>query len=205
MVAEPLVPRDVSQVVGRMSDRDWSSLTLQLGRYALQKSRRFYWRTGHSGELPYGEMTESIVSKAFLLWMTGRRRWNRAEYPDLESFLKAAIDSLLSHSATSFDNRRMASDDTPVHVERATPESDLLERERATEADATLMTIIRHAEHDAVALEIIEVIRQGATTRRAIVAATGRPADVIDNGLKRIRRMGEMLARNRTAAGTPMV
>jgi hypothetical protein len=44
--------RDVRDIADRMSERDWQSLTVQLGRYALQKSRRFYWRTGSSGELP---------------------------------------------------------------------------------------------------------------------------------------------------------
>ena len=43
-----------------MSDEDWQRLALQLGRYALQRSRRFYWRTGSGGELPYGEVTESL-------------------------------------------------------------------------------------------------------------------------------------------------
>ena len=193
------MPSEVRSEVDRLSDHDWHALTLQLARYALQKSRRFYWRTGWSGELPYGEMAESIVSKAFLHWMTGRRGWNRSEYPDLETFLKATIDSLLSHSASGFDNRRVASDDDPIRVHRTTPESELLERERAAEADETLMTIIRQAEHDAVALEIIEAIRQGATTRRAIISATGRPADVIDNGLKRLRRAGAAIARARAS------
>ena len=88
-----------------MSDEDWQRLALQLGRYALQRSRRFYWRTGSGGELPYGEVTESLVSKALLLWMGGQRRWNRSEYADLQTFLMGVIDSLLSHSANGFDNR----------------------------------------------------------------------------------------------------
>lgn len=199
------MPSEVRREVDRLSDGEWHALTLQLGRYTLQKSHRFYWRTGHAGELPYGEMTESIVSKALLLWMSGRRRWNRSEYPDLESFLKAAIDSLLSHSAHGFDNRRIASDDDPVHVNRATPESDLLEREQVSEQDELLAEIVRRSSEDGIALEIIEAIRQGAVTRRAIAAATGRPAEVIDNGLKRIRRLGTAVARSRSTAGKQAV
>jgi hypothetical protein len=195
------MPSDVRREVDRLSDGEWRALTLQLGRYALQKSRRFYWRTGNAGELPYGEMTESIVSKALLLWMSGRRRWNRSEYSDLETFLKAAIDSLLSHSAHGFDNRRIGAGDDPVRVNRATPESDLLERERVTEHDRLLAEIVRQSSEDGIALEIVEAIRQGAGTRRAIAAATGRPAEVIDNGLKRIRRLGTTIARSRSAAG----
>ena len=199
------MPSEVRREVDRLSDREWHALTLQLGRYALQKSRRFYWRTGHGGELPYGEMTESIVSKALLLWMSGRRRWNRSEYLDLEGFLKATIDSLLSHSAYGFDNRRIASDDDSVQVNRATPETDLLERERVTEYDQLLAEIVRQSSEDGIALEIIEAIRQGAMTRRAIAASTGRPAEVIDNGLKRIRRLGTAIARGRSAAGKQTV
>src|SRR5579872_6091832 len=115
------MPPDVRRVVDGMSDREWRRLILELGRYALHKSRRFYWRTGHSGELPYGEVTESIVSKACVLWLSGRRRWNRTEYADLDSFLKATIDSLLSHSARGFDNRGISSGDDDVAAAGVTP------------------------------------------------------------------------------------
>lgn len=184
-----------------MSDRDWHGLILQLGRYALHKSRRFYWRTGHSGELPCGEMTESIVSKAFVLWLTGRRRWNPAEYADLPSFLRGVIDSLLSHFANGYDNRNLDVrssnfDDTP-QSSGVTPESALLARERAAEADRLLASIIQHSQQDAVVIEIIDALRNGAATRRDIVSATGRPAHEIDNGLKRLRRTGAHVVRQR--------
>jgi hypothetical protein len=197
---EHAIPSDVRRVVDRMSDRDWHGLILQLGRYALHRSRRFYWRTGHSGELPYGEMTDSIVSKAFVLWLTGRRRWNPAEYPDLPSFLRGVIDSLLSHFANGYDNRNFELrssnfDDTP-HSSGATPESDLLAHERAAEADRLLSDIIQHSQQDAVVIEIIDAMRNGAGTRRDIVKVTGRPAEVIDNGLKRLRRIGANVAQS---------
>ena len=201
----PQTPSDVREVVDRTSDRDWQSLILQLGRYALQRSRRFYWRTGSDGELPYGEVTESLVSKALVLWMTGRRRWNRKEYADLRSFLEGVIDSLLSHSAGGSDNRGDAVGDfstgatglqTRGSGER-TPESELLEKERASEMDRTLAEIIRRSQHDTVVLDIISAIQNGATTRRDIVRTTGRTAADIDNGLKRLRRMGAVVARQR--------
>ncbi len=177
-----------------MSDRDWESLTLQLGRYALQKSRRFYWRTGNSGELPDGEVTESLVSKAVLLWMTGRRRWNRSEDGDLQGFLKGVIDSLLSHSANGHDNRGIPSGDALHPVVKAPQETDLLQKERAAEAEQTLSHIVAEAQQDTVVIEIIEAMRNGAATRRAIVSATGRSADAIDNGLKRLRRLAANVA-----------
>jgi hypothetical protein len=188
---------EVRRIVEGLSDLEWKSLTVQLGRYALFKSRRFYWRTGNSGELPYGEMTESIVSKAFCLWLGGRRRWNRAEYADLQSFLKGVIDSLLSHSANSFDNQRLESAETPHHVSHATPESELLEKERVNEADNTLAEIIRRFDDDPIVLEIIDAIRSGAATRREIVSATRRTPEAVDNGLKRLRRLGSQVARNK--------
>ena len=188
---------EVRRIVDSLSDLEWKSLTLQLGRYALFKSRRFYWRTGNSGELPYGEVTESIVSKAFCLWLSGRRRWNRAEYADLESFLKGVIDSLLSHSSNSSDNRRVDSTEMPAHISHATPESELLEKERLNEADHTLAEIIRRSQDDPIVLEIIDAIRSGAVTRREIVNATRRTAEAVDNGLKRLRRLGRQVARNK--------
>src|SRR5215472_10272343 len=141
---------EVRRIVETLSDLEWKLLTVQLGRYALFKSRRFYWRTGNSGELPYGEVTESIVSKAFCLWLSGRRRWNRSEYADLESFLKGVIDSLLSHSSNSSDTRRIDATEKPAHSSPVTPESELLEKERLTEADHTLEEIIRRSEGDPI-------------------------------------------------------
>ena len=197
------LPADVRDVADGMSDADWESLTLQLGRYTVQKSRRFYWRTGPSGVLPYGEITESIVSRAFFLWLTGRRRWNRAEYADLQLFLKGVIDSLLSHSANGFDNRGIETRDPStllgadelVHIGQDTPESALLERERSMLAEQTLADIVRASDQDAVALAIIEAVRNGAATRRDIAATTGYPPHVVDNGLKRLRRTGANVIR----------
>jgi hypothetical protein len=186
--------RDVSDIADRMSDRDWHSLTVQLGRYALQKSRRFYWRTGSSGELPDGERTESLVSKAIVLWLTGRRRWNPAEYGDLQGFLQGVIDSLLSHAANGYDNRGVSPDDGPVLVTAVTPEDELLRKERAIEAEQTLSEIVCRSRQDAVVASIIDAMRDGAATRRDIVQVTGRSAADIDNGLKRLRRLGASVA-----------
>lgn len=191
------VPADVERAAAALSEADWQRLTTQLGRYALQRSRRFYWRTGNAGELPYGEVTESLVSKALILWMTGRRRWDRAEYSDLQTFLMGVIDSLLSHAATGFDNRGLASDAGQIAVVHTTPESDLIDRERADAADRLLADIVARAKDDAVVLQIIEAMRDGAATRRAIVAATGRSPEDIDNGLKRLRRAGTRIANER--------
>lgn len=188
------IPPDVQQVIDLVSDRDWETLILQLGRYALQKGRRFYWRTGRAGELPRGEVTESLVSKALLLWMSGRRRWNREEYADLRGFLQGVIDSLLSHSATGSDNRTVTSGEAPVQRVRMTPESELLEKERASEMEQMLAEIVRRSQSDIVALDIIDAIHNGATTRRDIVMVTGRSARDIDNGLKRLRRVGAAIA-----------
>lgn len=184
-----------------MTDAEWQSLIVQLGRYALQRSRRFYWRTGSAGELPAGEVTESIVSKALLLWLSGQRRWNREEYADLQSFLQAVIDSLLSHSATGFENRRFdhraPEPDDRRWLVRATPETELIDRERASEADQVVSEIVRRVEGDDVALAIVAAMRTGAATRRDIIAATGRSADAVDNALKRLRRIGASIAQQR--------
>ncbi|HXT68108.1 MAG TPA: hypothetical protein VN700_00015 [Vicinamibacterales bacterium] len=189
-------PQDV---VSRLSDGEWHRLIVQLGRYAVQKSRRFYWRTGSGGELPDGEVTQSIVSKAIVLWLDGRRRWNRAEYGDLESFLMGVIDSLLSHAAGGADNRHIRPHEPGADYVQGspTPESALLAHERATEADAILGEITRQSHGDTVVIEIIDAIRKGAATRREIAAATRRTVDVIDNGLKRLRRTGTSVARSR--------
>ena len=199
MAPDP-VPADVQRIADALSDAEWRRLAIQLGRYALQRSRRFYWRTGSSGELPYGEVTESLVSKAFILWLTGRRRWNRAEYDDLQSFLMGVIDSLLSHAASGFDNRSLASDAGQIAVLHSTPETVLLDKERSDAADRLLADLVTQTRDDAIAGQIIDAIRNGAATRRAIITATGRTPDEIDNGLKRLRRAGARIANDRNAS-----
>jgi hypothetical protein len=202
VVAHPSpVPADVQRVADALSEDDWQRLTVQLGRYALQRSRRFYWRTGSTGELPYGEVTESLVSKAFILWLTGRRRWNRTEYPDLQGFLMGVIDSLLSHAAAGSDNRSLASDAGQIAVLHSTPESDLLDRERSDAADRLIAELVTQTKDDAIAGQIIDAMRNGAATRRDIVTATGRTSEEIDNGLKRLRRAGARIVNERKASG----
>jgi hypothetical protein len=186
----------VRRVTARLSDREWDSLALQLGRYALHKSHRFYWSTGSSGELPNGEMTESLVSKAFYLWLTGRRKWNREKYADLESFLKSVIDSLLSHSATGYDNRRIDETSDQPRILQATPESELLGKERQNDADRLIAEVLEEAREDVVVTEIVNAMRAGIVTRREIVSTTGRSKEVIDNGLKRLRRLAAGVVRS---------
>ena len=43
-------------------------------------------------------------------------------------------------------------------------------------------------------IEIIDAMRHGAATRRAIVSVTGRTTEAIDNGLKRLRRLAANVA-----------
>ena len=71
----------------------------------------------------------------------------------------------------------------------ATPESDLLERERLAQADQTLAVVVRQAQADPVALAVVAAMRNGAATRRDIARATGQPAIAVDNALKRLRRI----------------
>ena len=201
MTAVDQPSQEAQRLAAGLSDREWQRLIVQLGRYAFQRSRRFYWRTGAAGELPAGEVTESIVSKAVLLWLSGRRRWNHDEYADLQSFLQGAIDSLLSHAADGFENRRFDArspdPDDRRWLVRATPETELLDRERAREADEILSEILHRAQGDEVAVAIAEAMRRGAATRRDLIAATGRSADAVDNGLKRLRRLGAAVAHER--------
>jgi hypothetical protein len=106
------------------------------------------------------------------------------------------VDSLLSHFANSSDNRRTSSTDIPLPVFEETPERELLEKERSSEADQILSEIILRSQDDTVVLEIIESMRNGALTRREIVQATHRPIDVVDNALKRLRRLGANVVRS---------
>jgi Trp operon repressor len=81
-----------------------------------------------------------------------------------------------------------------VLVAGVTPEAELLRKERALEAERTLSEIVCRSRQDAVVTAIIGAMRDGATTRREIVQATGQSAADIDNGLKRLRRLGANVA-----------
>ena len=129
--------------------------------------------------------------------MTGRRRWNRSEDGDLQGFLKGVIDSLLSHSANGHDNRGITGRRRVASGRQGTTGNRLAPEGARGEAEQTLSHIVAEAQQDTVVIEIIEAMRNGAATRRAIVSATGRSADAIDNGLKRLRRLAGTSHRNR--------
>jgi hypothetical protein len=80
--------------LARLSDDELQRLILELGRYALSVSRKLYWRTGDTAELPRGETVDSIVSLAFTKVLSGQRRWDPQQNPDIKTYFMDVIDSL---------------------------------------------------------------------------------------------------------------
>jgi hypothetical protein len=93
--------------LNKLRHADWDRLSLILAGYAVNKTRRLFWKSGTYEQLARGETAESLVTLAVEKVLSGERRWDVARYPDLETFLKSIMDSLINHLAMSVDNREL--------------------------------------------------------------------------------------------------
>jgi len=102
-------------------------------RHASYEAKKYSWRNGRQVFIPNGT-PEDIVLEAIEKILSGVRRWDPVR-KDLLSYLKETVDSLLSHAACSFENRKIISSSEPsgVRSESAstveTPEDHYLAKE----------------------------------------------------------------------------
>ena len=91
-----------------MSDGELCALLSNLSSYADRKMSRHWW-AGHfstRGAVPLGIESDAIAADAIVDYLKGERKWDKMAYPDLEAFLRGAVDSMISHLVRSRENRR---------------------------------------------------------------------------------------------------
>src|SRR5215470_11842182 len=84
----------------------WEAIGVQLTAYAIHKARNLQWRTGRADLLAAGFSPEDVAAEAVRRVLDGTRSWD-PQRGDLLSYLRAVVDSLMSHLVTSFDNRML--------------------------------------------------------------------------------------------------
>jgi hypothetical protein len=200
-------------VLLQMKDEELEKMILHLGRYALRASNRLYWRTGNAGVLPGGETVESIVSLALEKAWTGERKWNPQLVPDIKRYLMDVIDSLLSHLASSRDNRILVSlpaaeqedssiSSTPperlhaaewmISSEESAEEQLLRKADEERERKAIEM-LLGEARDDPKLTLVIKAMLDGHERASEIAAATRMDVKDVYNAMKRLDRKIELV------------
>lgn len=208
--------RDTYEAVSQISDDEWRKIALELERYALSVSRNLRWRTRNPVELPGGETVTSIVSKAIEKLFSGEREWDHEREPDIRTYLRGVIDSLLNHLAESQDNtlvtvapepgstnypawesgsqKRDPSVDWLVPPNRS-PEAALLQQEQAEVEDRALELLMEECADDAVLIAVLESMMDGYDKPAEISERKGIPVKDVYNAAKRMDRKLEIVRR----------
>ncbi len=106
---------------------------LKAVRHASYEAKKYKWRNGSQVFIPKGT-PEDIVIEAIEKILSGVRRWDPVR-KDLLSYLKETVESLLSHAACSFENRKIISSSDTFGVQKGsastveTPEDHYLAKE----------------------------------------------------------------------------
>lgn len=161
---------------------DWADVGIRLAAYATWKARNLHWRTGRSDLLAGGKTPEDLAAEAILKVLEGERAWDPNRGP-LLPYLEGVVDSLVSHLATSPDNRIQESwsdaHDGPGDTPGAADPEERIDRLR--------LALLREQQHSLLA--VIDAIAAHCDPKPQAIAHHLRTtvAD-INNRLKRLRR-----------------
>lgn len=90
----------------KLEEANWEEVALRLTDHALRKIRRLRWRTGSWQRIPGGAMAEDFANEAIALLLSGERDWDPSNCPDLLTWLRGVVDSLVSHLVESEEHHR---------------------------------------------------------------------------------------------------
>jgi hypothetical protein len=205
---EDILKQEARSQLAKLTDAQIGRLAKELGWYALSVSKKLFWRTRNSVELPKGETVDSIVSLAFEKLYSGEREWEPQKDPDLKKYLMDVIDSLLYHLSTSKDNTLLSAtsefgqeeiDWEAGSKERRperewlaasarTPEQLLIDAETAQREERVLDELAKACREDDQLTRILRAIRTGCDQPGEIAKATGIPIKDIYSASKRLDR-----------------
>jgi DNA-directed RNA polymerase specialized sigma24 family protein len=113
---------ETRKILLSISEDEWRGYYRELVLYSHARCRRWFWRTGGSGNLPSGYSPDAIAREAITRLYDGSRRWNHEQYPDRNPvpFLKSVIDSIIWALLSGAENKRK----TTVKQEHSTDGHD---------------------------------------------------------------------------------
>lgn len=121
----------------------YDALATRLAHHATRWLTAYFMR---GRPLPKGKTVEDVVADSVESVVTGRRRWDQARHPDLETFLKMVIASEVRNLMKAKERqlvRRMSVDGDTAAAERGAP------REEDIPSDEALQdALLEQAEHE---------------------------------------------------------
>ena len=188
---------------------DWTVILPQLLYYAQSQNRKFYW-LGNQHLHPQ-DLAQEAIALAYGIGSGrngGYRNWNREYYPDLASFLKGVIKSIVNHEIEHLKefphdsiepqegkgNDAVASADAQVAkstydgLSLGSPEGTILTAENEKAFSDRIMRLKSLGDGDEEMGLVMMCFEDGISTPREIAAATGYEVTRVYNITKRIRR-----------------
>lgn len=95
------------RVLKLLSQVDWRQIALGVTDYAIIRVQRLRWKTASYKDLPQGMTPADLAYEAIKKVIGGERPWDPEQHPDLLRYLKAIVDSLVSHLVESEDHERL--------------------------------------------------------------------------------------------------
>lgn len=204
---------DARDLLGGIGMEEFDLMVLHLGRYAMQVSNIYKWRTGGSYDLPGGHTVESVVFLAIERAWLGERQWDREKQPNFKKYLMDVIDSLLYHLATGKDNEILTTEPEPgtedekhwhtgspkrhseadwLVRENATPEEELLEKEEiereSRSRNRAIEMLLEESCGDDELTFVIQAMLDGYDKPGEIAEVTGIDIRDVYNITKRLNR-----------------
>lgn len=197
---DPSIREDLTQA-------DWKVILPQLLCFAQSQCRKFYWLG--DGHLHPQDLVQEAIALAFGRGENGGyRNWNKEYYPDLPSFLKGVIKSIVNHKIQhikefphdSMEPQDGKGDDSiegdDAHVAKSiydgissdSPEGNLVIVENKKEFSERVMKLKSLADGDEEMGLVMMCFEDGISTPREIAEATGYDVNNIYNIIKRIKR-----------------
>ena len=199
-----------------LKEADWDRIVLELLDYANKKVRRLSWRTGQSNLLACGKSAEDLAYEATGKVLSGERKWDYKEKPDLLHFLRSVVRSLVNHLAESMDNKTMQSfphtadgieveemlsmadpdSETGKYLQKspATPAQLLLEKEQRESEEKVFNELVDSVKDDKELDSLLSCILDGKTKPKQI-------ADIMQIEAGRVYQLQRKLQRRAKSLG----
>lgn len=197
------------QFFNDITDQEWARLIKELTFYTSKISQRLRWRTKNVENLPGGETTTSIVSKALAMVLSGKRNWDPQKDPDLKKYLQSVIKSLLNHLVTSKENTmfsvipeiaadselewepdltKCTQDNQWLARQPRSPEEELIEKEIEKQENQALDLLKKACTEDKILSQVLQAMIDGCENPAEIAQTTGLSIKEVYNATKRLDR-----------------
>jgi len=194
-----------------LEQADWKVILPQLLYFAKGQCHKFYWLG--NGHLHPQYLVQEAIALAFGRGENGGyRNWNKEYYPELSSFLKGVIKSIVSHMVDhlkefphdSMDPQEGKSDgsiEEDVRVAGSiydgissnSPENDLIIVENEKELSQRVMKLKSLADGDEEMAMVMICFEDGISAPREIAEATGYDVKNVYNIIKRLKRKAKYI------------